>query len=64
MIVMFFICVFSFSKVNAVVRDYSLLGKVIYLDAGHQGVGLSQIWRIAIKPSKYKDDLFKIKCNL
>ena len=26
----------------------------IVVDAGHQGVGVSQIWRIAIKPSKYK----------
>lgn len=37
MLVMFFLCVFSFSKVNAMVRDYSLLGKTIYLDAGHGG---------------------------
>ena len=31
----------------------------IVIDAGHQGIGVSQIWRIAIKPSKYKDDLFE-----
>lgn len=35
MIVMFFLSVFCFSRVNAIVRDYSLLGKIIYLDAGH-----------------------------
>ena len=37
-ICLFFLSIFCFSKVNAVVRDYSLLGKVIYLDAGHGGV--------------------------
>jgi len=31
----------------------------IVIDPGHQGIGVSQIWWIAIKPSKYKDDLFK-----
>ena len=36
------------------IKDLNLLGKVIVLDAGHQGIGVSQIWRIAIKPSKYK----------
>jgi N-acetylmuramoyl-L-alanine amidase len=35
---MFFLSVFVCSKVNAIVRDYSLLGKIIYLDAGHGGV--------------------------
>ena len=34
---MFFLCVFCFGKVNAIVRDYSLLGKCIYLDPGHGG---------------------------
>lgn len=38
MMVMIFVCVFCFSKVNAIVKDYSLFGKVIYLDAGHGGV--------------------------
>ena len=38
-IVMFFLSVFCFSRVNAIVRDYSLLGKIIYLDAGHGGLG-------------------------
>lgn len=38
MLVMFFFSVFCFSRVNANVRDYSLLGRCIYLDAGHGGV--------------------------
>mgnify|MGYP004631857543 FL=1 len=38
MIVMFFILVFSFSKVNAIVKEQSLLGKTICLDAGHGGI--------------------------
>jgi len=33
-IIMFFIFTFSISKVYADVSDLSLLGKVIYLDAG------------------------------
>ncbi|MCI6265655.1 MAG: N-acetylmuramoyl-L-alanine amidase [Erysipelotrichaceae bacterium] len=36
-IVLFFLSIFCFSKVNAMVKDYSLLGKTIYLDAGHGG---------------------------
>lgn len=39
MLVMFFLSVFCFSRVNANVRDYSLLGRCIYLDAGHGGIG-------------------------
>ena len=38
MIVMFFILIFSFSKVNAIVKGQSLLGKTICLDAGHGGL--------------------------
>ena len=38
-------------------ENNELIGIVI--DPGHQGIGVSQIWRIAIKPSKYKDDLFE-----
>ena len=37
-IIMFFIFTFSISQVYADVNDLSLLGKVIYLDAGHGGV--------------------------
>lgn len=37
-IIMFFIFAFSISKVYANVNDLSLLGKIIYLDAGHGGV--------------------------
>ena len=37
MLVMFFLSVFCFSKINASVRNYSLIGKCIYVDAGHGG---------------------------
>ena len=37
-LVMFFLSIFCFSRVNAIVNDYSLLGKVIYIDPGHGGV--------------------------
>ena len=37
-IICFFIITFSIYKVNASVLDLSLLGKIIYLDAGHGGV--------------------------
>ena len=58
-IICFFLLTIYLPKVTAVVKDLNLLGKVIVLDAGHGGIGVSQIWRIAIKSSKYKDDLFK-----
>lgn len=38
-LVMFFLSVFCFGRVNAIVRDYSLLGRVIYIDPGHGGLG-------------------------
>ena len=37
MLVMFFLSVFSFGIINAKVRNYSLVGKCIYVDAGHGG---------------------------
>lgn len=36
-ICIFFISIFCFSKVNAIVNDYSLLGKSFYVDPGHGG---------------------------
>lgn len=36
-ICIFFISIFCFSKVNAIVNDYSLLGKYFYVDPGHGG---------------------------
>ena len=36
-ICIFFISIFCFSKVNAIVNDYSLLGKSFYIDPGHGG---------------------------
>ena len=36
-IVMFFLCIIMLGYVNAKVNNYSLLGKCIYLDAGHGG---------------------------
>lgn len=37
MLVMFFLCVVILSRVNASIHNYSLLGRCIYLDAGHGG---------------------------
>ena len=42
MLVMFFLCLFLMSQVNASVRNYSMLGKCIYLDAGHGGLEETQ----------------------
>ena len=36
-LIIFFICVFAISKVNASVNNLDLLGKIIYIDAGHGG---------------------------
>lgn len=41
-IALFFLSIFCFSKVNAMVRDYSLLGKVFYIDPGHGGLEETQ----------------------
>ena len=38
MIIFLFITIFSISKVYATINGYSLLGKAIYLDAGHGGI--------------------------
>ena len=38
MIMCFFVFVSFLSKVNALINGYELLGKVIFLDAGHGGV--------------------------
>ena len=43
MLVMFFLSIFCLSKVNAIVKDYSLLGKTIYIDPGHGGVDAGAI---------------------
>lgn len=37
-IITFIFCVTTMSKVNAKIKNYSLLGRCIYLDAGHGGV--------------------------
>lgn len=37
MLVMFFLSVIIFSSINASVRNYSLVGRCIYVDAGHGG---------------------------
>ena len=42
-ICLFFLSIFCFSKVNALVKDYSLLGKVIYIDPGHGGLDAGAI---------------------
>jgi len=52
MLFIFFIALFSFYKVEAFVKDYSLLGKVIYLDAGHGGADSG-----AISNNIYEKDL-------
>lgn len=49
MLVMFFLCVFAMSRVNANVKNYSMLGKCIYLDAGHGGY-----WKIQNIVNDYK----------
>lgn len=36
-ICLFFLSIFCFSKVNAIVKDYSLIGKVFYIDPGRGG---------------------------
>ena len=42
-ICLFFLSIFCFSKVNAIVKDYSLIGKTFYLDPGHGGIDAGAI---------------------
>lgn len=37
-IVTIFLSIFSISKVHAIINNYTLLGKVIYIDPGHGGI--------------------------
>lgn len=56
---------FIFINLNNLVvfsQTKPLYGKVIVIDPGHQGIGVSQIWWIAIKPSKYKVTNLKKDC--
>lgn len=57
-LIIFIISIFLLSSVFGK-DNLFLVGRIIVIDPGHQGIGVSQIWRIAIKPSKYKDDLFE-----
>lgn len=51
-IYMFFLFIIFFSRVNAEYRDLPLLGKTIYLDAGHGGIDVG-----AISGKVYEKDL-------
>lgn len=42
-ICLFFLSIFCFSKANAIIKDYSLLGKVFYIDPGHGGLDAGAI---------------------
>ena len=56
---------FIFINLNNLVvfsQTKPLYGKVIVIDPGHQGIAVSQIWWIAIKPSKYKVTNLKKDC--
>ena len=48
-IVTIFLSIFSISKVHAIINNYTLLGKVIYIDPGHGG-----LWKIQILRNDYK----------
>lgn len=57
-ITMFFLSIFVFSKVNAIVKDLPLLGKTIYLDAGHGGKDCGAIFG-SIEEKKLNLELVK-----
>lgn len=49
LLVITLISIFALSKTNAIINDYSLLGKTIYLDAGHGGKDSGAISRDIIE---------------
>lgn len=40
----FFLSIFCFSSVYAMINDYSLTGRIIYLDAGHGGIDSGAVY--------------------
>ena len=53
-----FITIISISHVHAVINDYSLLGKTIYLDPGHGGIDAGTIYK-----KIYEKDINLLLCQ-
>lgn len=51
-IILFLLSIFSLSKVNATINNYSLLGKTIYIDPGHGGIDVG-----AVSTNFYEKDM-------
>lgn len=63
-IIMFFLLVISMSRVNAIVNDYSLLGKIIYLDAGHGGLDSGAVSKYIVEKDMNLELVKKLEAKL
>ena len=64
MIILFLICVLLFGQVNAYVAEYPLIGKIVYLDAGHGGVDPAAFYENVYEKDINLEITLKLRDNL
>ena len=64
MIILFLICVLLFGQVNAYVAEYPLIGKIVYLDAGHGGVDPGAFYENVYEKDINLEITLKLRDNL
>lgn len=64
MIILFLICVLFFGQVNAYVAEYPLIGKIVYLDAGHGGVDPGAFYENVYEKDINLEITLKLRDNL
>ena len=63
-IILFLICVLLFGQVNAYVAEYPLIGKIVYLDAGHGGVDPGAFYENVYEKDINLEITLKLRDNL
>lgn len=64
MIILFLICVLLFGQVNAYVSEFPLMGKIVYLDAGHGGVDPGAFYENVYEKDINLEITLKLRDNL
>lgn len=64
MIILFLVCVLLFGQVNAYVAEYPLIGKIVYLDAGHGGVDPGAFYENVYEKDINLEITLKLRDNL